>query len=569
MRGMLHAERPAAHSRLELGPGLGYRRTKMADDVFGIVGTTQAGAYRVEAVVAEGGFAVVYRAYHQAFRAKVALKCLKVPDTLGSEHHEEFLERFREEGELLFRLSSSTPAVVRPLHVGILERTQRFVPFIALEWLDGQTLEDMVAQRVRQGQPPISLKVALRMLTPVARALDRAHHFPGPDGNELCILHRDLKPDNVFIADLHGEQMAKVLDFGIGKVKSVATQMVGHQSAQGDGIVAFTPNFGSPEQWLPKRFGQTGPWTDVWGLALTLLEAITGRAPFEGDQAALLGSAIDPGRRPTPRSEGLEVPDAVERVFQKAVAVDPRDRYGDMGVFWTDLHRAAGYVEGQVTLPPPALNAPAELVVSLAPDQKAKTRAYLPGELEVASSRVPDLTPAPQVPDLDLAPPPPRPRSASNPAPEPARPAPQRITVARGDQAPAGLPASMLGGGLLDDESDYAPLRASSSSQRSIPLADGLDGVGLTPRSVPVRVPVARASSFEPSGPTARELRAKLSGPVRIVVVGMLVMVADFAYTYFTGEQFALGPLRPLYIAGPLVVAGIAMAFMRFFSEAR
>ena len=106
----------------------------MAEDVFGIVGTTQAGAYRVEELVAEGGFAVVYRAHHEAFRAKVALKCLKLPDSLAQRDEDEFLERFREEGELLFRLSSSMPAVVRPLHVGVLDTPSRhFVPFIALE----------------------------------------------------------------------------------------------------------------------------------------------------------------------------------------------------------------------------------------------------------------------------------------------------------------------------------------------------------------------------------------------------------------------------------------------------
>ena len=253
-----------------------------AVDVFGIVGSTQAGAYQVEEVVAEGGFAVVYRAYHSAFRAQVALKCLKVPDSLGAQHYEEFLERFREEGELLFRLwSSSTPAVVRPLHVGTLEGTPRFVPFIALEWLEGQTLDGLIEARSARFEPPLSLKEALRLLTPVARALERAHHFPGT-GGEVCILHRDMKPENVFIAEQHGERVAKILDFGIGKVKSVTTQMVGHQSTQGDGLVAFTPTFGSPEQWLPKRFGQTGSWTDVWGLALTLLERHFGSGALRG-----------------------------------------------------------------------------------------------------------------------------------------------------------------------------------------------------------------------------------------------------------------------------------------------
>src|SRR3954451_10504342 len=114
----------------------------MAKDVFGIVGTTQAGTFRIDSVVAEGGFGVVYRAQHIGFRAPVALKCLKVPETMTAEQREKFLEKFREEGELLFRLSSLLPAVVRPLHVDALTLDGgRFVPFLALEWLEGEGLD--------------------------------------------------------------------------------------------------------------------------------------------------------------------------------------------------------------------------------------------------------------------------------------------------------------------------------------------------------------------------------------------------------------------------------------------
>ena len=124
----------------------------MTADIFGIVGTLQAGAFRVEQVVAEGGFAVVYRAYHEAFRAAVALKCLKVPSALTAEQQAEFLEQFREEAELLFRLSAGIPTVVRPLHVGALETPEAsFVPFMALEWLDGRTLEQAISERRAQG----------------------------------------------------------------------------------------------------------------------------------------------------------------------------------------------------------------------------------------------------------------------------------------------------------------------------------------------------------------------------------------------------------------------------------
>src|SRR5512140_1713063 len=117
-------------------------------DVFGIVGTTQAGNFRVERVVAEGGFGVVYRAQHSGFRAPVALKCLKVPEELTNEQRSVFLEKFREEAELMFRLSAAITEVCRPLHVDVLQLPDgRFVPFIALEWLEGESLDGIITRR--------------------------------------------------------------------------------------------------------------------------------------------------------------------------------------------------------------------------------------------------------------------------------------------------------------------------------------------------------------------------------------------------------------------------------------
>jgi serine/threonine-protein kinase len=313
----------------------------MVEDVFEIVGTVVGSAYNVEKVVAEGGFAVVYRAYHGAFKAPVALKCLKVPNIRRSGQRE-FLERFREEGELMFRLSMSIPSVLRPLHIDAFETASGiFVPYMALEWLEGESLDALVARRMREGLGPMSPKRVVRLLAPVARALERAHNFPGPDG-AVSIVHRDLKPDNIVVATVNGEEVVKILDFGIAKVKSVATQAVGRQSHDGTGAVPFTPGYAAPEQWFPKRYGQTGPWTDIWGLALCAVEAMSGRAAIDGDHAAMMGTAVDEQRRPTPRTEGVRVSDEVERVFLRAIAIDPRDRYQDVGRFWDDLEAAVG-----------------------------------------------------------------------------------------------------------------------------------------------------------------------------------------------------------------------------------
>src|SRR3954471_6936134 len=104
----------------------------MTEDAFGIVGSVIASAYHVESVVAEGGFGTVYRAHHGGFRAPVALKCLRLPPGLLPEDRRRFLESFRAEAELLFRLSASIPTVVRPLHVDAFtlpDPDGRFVPY--------------------------------------------------------------------------------------------------------------------------------------------------------------------------------------------------------------------------------------------------------------------------------------------------------------------------------------------------------------------------------------------------------------------------------------------------------
>ena len=153
-------------------PGRGRQQT-MAEDVFGIVGSVIAGAYQVESVEAEGGFGVVYRAHHSGFRAPVALKCLKIPQQLGAAHQAEFLEQFRAEAELLFRLSASIPTVVRPLHVDAVTMPDgTFMPFMALEWLEGDTLEAIVEQP-QSGRAPAPVAQEAAAASDASRACSR------------------------------------------------------------------------------------------------------------------------------------------------------------------------------------------------------------------------------------------------------------------------------------------------------------------------------------------------------------------------------------------------------------
>ena len=304
-------------------------------DPFQLAGTTIDGKYRVASVIGDGGFGVVYRAVHLGFGEVIAVKCLKLPHALDEKQRDGFLEQLREEGRLLHRLSKATPGIVQALDVGALTAPSGgWVPYLVLEWLDGETLADHLEGRLARGEGPFPLTEAVRLLEPAARALGVAH--------ALKVAHRDVKPHNLFVAKVGDAQTLKVLDFGIAKVLTDYTSISEALAATNTVPTAFTPRYGAPEQFNKQR-GATGPWTDVFALALILVELLTGKKALEGDDPTqLYVAAADPTFRPTPRARGAEVPDLVERVLDKALAIEPKNRYADAGELWDALLDATG-----------------------------------------------------------------------------------------------------------------------------------------------------------------------------------------------------------------------------------
>ena len=304
--------------------------TDSGEDPFDWVGATLDGKYQVDAVVGRGGFGVVYRAHHLGFNEKVAVKCLRIPRTLSGAARDEFERNFLAEGRLLHQLSRSTAGIVQALDVGAqVSPNKTWTPFIVLEWLDGQSLADNFAERLRLGSGARTPKAAIELLDGAARALALAH--------EQGIAHRDIKPANLFLAEVAGRKTLKVLDFGIAKVVTESESFSKAFEQTGASLQAFTARYGSPEQFS-RRYGATGPWSDVFSLALVLVEAIVGHSALEGvDAAQLFIAAADTTRRPTPRAHGVDLGDALEAVFSSALAVDPKERYPNAGEFWDAL----------------------------------------------------------------------------------------------------------------------------------------------------------------------------------------------------------------------------------------
>jgi serine/threonine-protein kinase len=512
----------------------------MPEDLFGIVGTVIASAYHVESVVAEGGFGVVYRARHGGFRAPVALKCLKVPQHLGLEYQARFLEQFRAEAEVMFRLSAATPTVTRPLHVDVMNAPNgSFVPFMVLEWLDGDTFDALIRARAAAGRRPFSLSELIPLLEPVARALERAHHFEGPAGAE-SIAHCDLKPENIFVANVGGERVPKILDFGVAEVRGAA-----RRAAKGVAEVAlFTPAYGAPEQWNPRELGETGPWTDVWGLALTLVEALVGEPVVVGSHATVRAQILEPLRRPTPRSHGAVVSDEVEAVFARALAVDPRKRYRDAGSFWSALAEASAR--------PAAAPAPSGAEIpDLVPLARKPSHAGLDSSRGPVSLDFDDAGPAASF-DLDLPADEPRPKRSlapSNPAlsleaPPPAEtraPAPAEPSIAP-PEPPATMPRTAPPIGVVPSLAPISPrpaLRAEAAGQ-----ALGVE-------------PGAGTSKVRRRAPSERTLARRVAPGLALAASSIVLTLLVRVYAAAAGEVFTLGPVRTSWIAAALLVGGL------------
>ncbi|WP_437730782.1 SUMF1/EgtB/PvdO family nonheme iron enzyme [Sorangium sp. So ce1335] len=302
-------------------------------DPFGWVGATIGGKYRIDAVVGEGGFGVVYRGHHLGLDEPVAVKCLKQLGSLAPAERASFQRMLLDEGRLLHRLSRANAGIVQALDAGAgVSPSGEWTPYLVLEWLDGAPLDRDIAERRARCDAARPLAEAVALLAPAAHALEAAH--------AQGVAHRDIKPANLFLAEIGGRRTMKVLDFGIAKVLGELSSMTQAMAQTGSTLRAFTVHYGAPEQFH-HRFGATGPWTDVFALALVLIEVASGnRALLGSDVTQLYIAATDPAFRPSLRAAGASAPEAVEAVVRRALAVDPRERYRTAGELWAALEAA-------------------------------------------------------------------------------------------------------------------------------------------------------------------------------------------------------------------------------------
>jgi serine/threonine-protein kinase len=308
----------------------------MAKDALSLVGQTIQNI-RFDQIVDEGGFGYVYRGHHLGLNEPVAIKCLKVRggnDELGS-----FESRFRDETKIAYRLSQGSLDIVRSISSGTLTTALGMVvPYMVLEWLDGRTLSVEMTARKNNGLPPFTFEETLSWMESAARALAHAH----AEG----VIHRDVKPSNLFVAETRDGKRVKVLDFGLAKILDPDTFMKPEAQPTASHVFVCSPAYGAPEQFS-RELGALSTATDVYSFAFVLLEMMSGKKVREvGSIMEGMLRAIDPRfASPSPASLGVGLRGPVERVFIKAVAIDPKERWADVGAFWNALVEASRAAE--------------------------------------------------------------------------------------------------------------------------------------------------------------------------------------------------------------------------------
>ncbi|MBS1120011.1 MAG: serine/threonine protein kinase with repeat [Deltaproteobacteria bacterium] len=301
-----------------------------SDDEGVSIGSVLDGRYRIDGVLGSGGMGRVYRGEHTGIGRAVAIKVLHA----AFNRNREAAARFQREALASGRLDH--PNIVGVSDFGVLETG---ACYLVMEVLEGESLGDRL---IRENRLP--WRVALEILRGVLNGLQHAH--------ERGVVHRDIKPDNVFLARKdHDEHVVKILDFGIAKLFAGNAD---DPASTRTGITVGTPAYLSPEQAVG---GAITPASDLYSATIVLFEMLVGRAPFEDrDPLAMLGAHVS--RTPPTVGElapDLELPPGLEQMIQAGLVKTAADRIASAADYrsWIDTVIAHASAVGSVPIAMP------------------------------------------------------------------------------------------------------------------------------------------------------------------------------------------------------------------------
>ena len=301
---------PACNSRYEAGVAFCPKDgTKLEGDGVArsgqpsLVGKVIADRYRVIRKLGEGGMGEVFEAQHVYIDKPFAIKLLRPEITSNPEA----VARFHQEARSAASIGHDNIVAVEDFG-----RLADGSVYLAMELLRGQSLSD----RLRK-PPPLTYDEYLGYTLQVSQGLAAAH--------QKGIVHRDMKPENIFLTEKHGHTLCKILDFGIAKVNGEG----GSQSLTRTGAIFGTPHYMSPEQALGKSLDHR---SDIYSLGVIMYEMSTGRVPYTAESFMgiltqhITGNLI----RPSVAAPDRNIPPEFEAVILRAMAKEPADRYATM-----------------------------------------------------------------------------------------------------------------------------------------------------------------------------------------------------------------------------------------------
>jgi serine/threonine-protein kinase len=286
-----------------------------------LIGRTIGGRYLVCELIGTGGMGTVYRGRHQLVGRDVALKFLAPRYARDAGARERFLREAR--------------AANRIDHEHIIDitdygETPDNLVFLVMEYLDGETLSKVIERGALA--PDRALSIAHQLATALARA------------HELDVIHRDIKPDNIFVLQRRGVDFVKLLDFGLAKV-------VGEHRLTATGKIFGTPEYLAPEQ---ARGETLSGHADQYSLGCVLYEMLTGHLPFEGPHPEVVirhlqAQAIPPSQR----KKGLPFASEIDVLIGRMLAKQPAERFTDAYHLADELRQLLEQISGGRSSRPP------------------------------------------------------------------------------------------------------------------------------------------------------------------------------------------------------------------------
>jgi serine/threonine-protein kinase len=340
-----------------------------------LTGQTLGGAYRILELLDEGGMGKLYRAEHVRLKRPIAVKVL----ASHLAHNEGALKRFNREAEIVSQLHH--PHIV---HILDFDQTELGAPYIVMELLQGESL----ARRLdRERMLPLSDVV--QIVSQIAGALQIAH--------QTGVVHRDLKPDNVFLIAMEDAQIfVKLLDFGISKSTNIASRVTREFDVLG------TPDYMAPEQAISTA--KADHRADQFALASMTYEMLTGNMPFVAETVpALLHKVVNENPAP-PSYYARGLPKDIDAIVLRAMAKLPDARYPHIQDFALALSHATEALLRNDAVPPTRTPQTPPVMASLPTQRRRGSPNITPsGELLAIAQRYEQSLPVPENPRANVS----------------------------------------------------------------------------------------------------------------------------------------------------------------------